>query len=65
MENPIDKSKDTERPLCGTMLLFAGKIKEWGGHESEEAMHAANGTIMPEKGEQLPLLPGEEGPVFI
>ena len=23
------------------MLLFAGKIKEWGGHESEEATRAS------------------------
>ena len=65
MENKIDNGEKIERPLCGTMLLFAGKIKEWGGYESEKAMHAANGTIMPDKVEQIPLLPGEEEPVFI
>lgn len=39
--------RNQERRLCGTVLLWEGKIKLWGGHESEEAMHAAQGTTMP------------------
>lgn len=30
--------------FCGTLLMYSDKLKPWGGHESEEAMHAVQGT---------------------
>lgn len=43
----MNKRNQEVRQVCGTVLLWGGEIKEWGGHESEEAMHAANGTTPP------------------
>jgi hypothetical protein len=47
MGNSMNKRNQEERRVCGTVLLWGGEIKLWGGHESEEAMHAANGTTPP------------------
>jgi len=51
IQNDPDSQDETEhapRCVCGTMLLYSGELKMWGGYESEEAMHAAQGTTPPQ-----------------